>query len=70
MYMNEKEIKALKVLVQSVGIARTTSKNARAISQLTKLLQQNEKKIQQQRKTVKRMTAVPKTTKNNDDIWD
>lgn len=70
MYMNEKDIKALKVLVQNVeGVARTTSRNARAINQLAKLLQQNEKRIQQQRKSIKRMTAAPRTTKKND-IWD
>lgn len=71
MYMNEKDIKALKILVQSVGgVARTTSKNARAINQLSKLLQQNEKRIQQQRKIVKRVTTVPRTIKKNNDIWD
>ena len=70
MYLEKRDIKALKVLVQSMDkVARTTSRNAKAINQLAKLLQQNDKRVKQQRRIVKGMTKLP-TTKNNNSPWD
>lgn len=75
MYLNKDDIRALKVVMKNVeNVARTTSKNARAIKQLSRVLQQNKKRVQKQQREIKYMTSVPRNQKckkdnNNNNIW-
>lgn len=65
MYLSDKDIKALKVILENNNKVRPTSRKARAIRQLNHSLNKNQSRIRQQRKMVNNMFDVPTTKKNN-----
>lgn len=66
MYLSDKDIKALKVvLLESNNKVRPSSRKAKSIRQLNNSLHKNQTRIRQQRKMVNNMFDVPTTKKNN-----
>lgn len=66
MYLSDKDIKALKVVLQeSNNKTRPSSRKAKSIRQLSNSLHKNQTRIRQQRKMVNNMFDVPTTKKNN-----
>ena len=65
MYLSDKDIKALKVILQNNNKVRPTGRKARAIRQLNNSLNKNQSRIRQQRRMVNNMFDVSTTKKNN-----